>query len=454
MKRYAFEALWQGRAWVEPAVVTVDDKGVIQEISQGVAPAGAEVVPGWALPGVPNAHSHAFQFALAGLTEHVAPGKTDDDFWSWREAMYDLALKIGPDAVEAIAAYVFAEMVGRGFTAVAEFHYLQHQPDGRPYHEPTLMAEALCRAATRAGIRLTLIPVHYHFGDFAKPASARQRRFLFDGATAYLDFATACAAVARRHAHGIGGGVHSLRASSAEETKAIFKALPDAWPRHLHVAEQRKEVEACVAALGRRPVTWVLENLSLDRRFHLVHATHADESEVRAIAATGANVVLCPTTEANLGDGFFPLALYRECGGRFSIGTDSHIGIDPWEELRLLDYGQRLRLEQRNPLCRAGESSGEVLLRETALSGACAMGRSGKSFLGVGDSLDAVVVDASDPLNGRLSRERRIDTRVFANGSRPLLGTMIGGQWAARAGVHLRRDELAAAARQAFENCR
>ncbi len=449
MKRFHFEALWQETGWLEKAVVSVDERGKIAKVESGT-PEGAESIAGWALPGIPNAHSHAFQFALAGMAEHVPEGRKDDDFWSWRQVMYELALSVEPEGVQAIAAYAYSEMVARGFTSVAEFHYLHHQPDGLPYADPTVMAEALCRAANQAGIKLTLVPVHYHFGDFGKPASPRQRRFLFESADAYLKFATLCAAVAKKHGQTSGGGVHSLRASSPEETKAIFKALPKEWPRHLHLAEQKKEVDACVASLGKRPVTWALENLSLDERFHLVHATHSDERETRALAKSGANVVLCPTTEGNLGDGIFPLALYQQCGGRFSLGTDSHVGIDPWEELRLLEYGQRLTLQKRNPLCRPGESSGEGLLKAVVASGARAMGRAGKKGFVVGDAFDAVVIDASDPLNAALRPKFRIDTRVFAGGSGPLLGTLIDGIWVARAGRHLQREALATAARLAL----
>ncbi len=454
MKKFAFDGLWQGKKWIESAVVTVGAKGIIESVGSGPAPSDAEKVPGFALPGVPNAHSHAFQFALAGLAEHIPAAQTSDDFWSWREAMYGLALEIGPETTEAIAAYLYGELAAKGFTSVAEFHYLHHQTDGTAYSDRTAIAESLCRAATKAGIRLTLVPVHYAHSDFGKPPTARQRRFLFKGAKDYLDFAGLCAAVCKRHGHGIGGGVHSLRASSFEETKEIFRALPAEWPRHLHIAEQKKEVDACVKASGKRPVEWALEHLGLGEKFHLVHATHTNEAEVSGLAASGANVVLCPTTEGNLGDGFFDAAAYLEAGGRFSIGTDSHVGIDPWEEFRLLDYGQRLRLERRNPLCQPGKSSGEVLLREAVLSGARAMGLSGKSFLEKGDFLDAAVLAKDDPFLGALRREHRIDTRIYAGGAQPLFGTLVAGEWVSKSGRHVRRDSLAEAARAAFANRR
>jgi formimidoylglutamate deiminase len=451
---FAFEALWQGDRWIEQALVETDDKGIIRSVASGTAPAAAETVPGWALPGVPNAHSHAFQFAIGGLTEALSPGAKGDDFWSWREAMYALALTVGPEAVEAIAAYLYAELLARGFTSVAEFHYLHLDPNGSPYAEPTALAEALCRAAAASGIRLTLGPVHYRLGDFGKSASPRQKRFLFKDAASYLTFAELCAKVAARYGQRIGGGVHSLRASPPDDTIEIFKKLPASWPRHLHIAEQQKEVEACRKALGKRPVEWALENLAVDARFHLVHATHMERAECEALARSGAQVVLCPTTEANLGDGLFDLVTYKKAGGRFSIGTDSHVGIDPWEELRLLEYGQRLTLQKRNPLCAPGEGTGDLLLKEVVGSGERAMGGSGAGFLRVGDPLDAAVVGAEEALAWGLRPEHRVGSRIFAGGLGPLFGTMVGGRWVARGGAHLEREKLAAAARQALGNRR
>jgi formimidoylglutamate deiminase len=448
VKTFQFSGLWGTRGWTEPAFVKVDEKGIIQSLSdRNETNEKVEAVAGWALPGVPNTHSHAFQYAMAGLTEHLPAGHASDDFWSWREAMYTLALAITPEQMRALAAYLYSEMLRRGYTAVVEFHYVHHRPDGSPFPSTTQNAEALCEAATAAGIRLTLVPVHYRSGDFGQGASTRQRRFVFDGAEAYLKYAEQCAALARRLGHGVGGGVHSLRASPPEDTLRIFKDLPRDWPRHLHIAEQQKEVDGCLSTLKMRPVEWLLKNASPDGRFHFVHSTQVTTEEVRGIAAAKAHVVLCPTTEGNLGDGVFPLKEYLDAGGRFSIGTDSQVGLNPWEELRWADYQQRLRLHRRNPFCRGDDESGEILLRSAVQSGGRALGRNTDSFLEPGDPLDAVVVDGADPLWDGLQATRRVSTQIFAPSGRPLLGTIVAGRWVAQEGHHLKEDSLCAAFR-------
>lgn len=449
MKWFRFRGLWGEKGWTEPAYVEIDDNGIIRRVMARGDDAESEAVNGWALPGVPNSHSHAFQYAMAGLTEHLPAGRSGDDFWSWRETMYELALSITPEQLVPIAAQLYAEMLRLGFTSVAEFHYLHHRPDGSPYPQGTALAEALCEAASMSGIRLTLVPVHYRMKDFGESASARQRRFLFASADAYLNHAEKCATMAKRFGFSMGGGVHSLRASPPEDSLRILRDLPKDWPRHLHIAEQTKEVDSCLRALGRRPVEWLLENIAIDSRFHLVHATHCTLQEAQGLARAGAHVVLCPTTEANLGDGIFPLEEYWKAGGRISIGTDSQVGLDPWEELRWADYVQRLRLERRNPLCGPGEDSGESLLRSAVQTGGRATGRPTGSFLGPGDPLDAVIVDAKDPFWEGLPASRRIATRIFAPASRPLLGTLVGGRWVARDGRHLKADALMRGLREA-----
>lgn len=448
MKAFHFRGLWRD-SWIEPARVNVDAKGVITSIEAKPAVAGDEVVDGWALPGIPNAHSHAFQAAMAGRAEFLPPGSDSDDFWSWREAMYDRALALTPESASAIAGFLYGALAARGFTSVAEFHYLHLDPDGNPYADPLVLAKAHFDAASRAGIRLTLVPVHYQTGDFDQPASARQRRFLFKGADAYLKHAEAVAIEAKRRGHRSGGGVHSLRASPREETLAVFRGLARDLPRHLHIAEQKKEVEAGERAWGKRPLTWALENLGLDERFHLVHATHATESELKGVASSGAHVVLCPTTEGNLGDGLFPLKAYRSLGGKFSIGTDSHIGVDPFEELRLLEYGQRLHHLAREPLCRPGEDAGEILFAEAVRSGRKAVGEGGTA-LAVGSALDAAVVSAREPAYAGSTAARRISIRVFTSMQGPLFGTLVGGKWVAREGRSVSHASLAEAFRKSF----
>ncbi|MDJ0842195.1 MAG: formimidoylglutamate deiminase, partial [Acidobacteriota bacterium] len=374
MKTWQFQGILTETGWLLPGWVQLDDTGNILAVGQGEAPEDAHRIAGYALPGFQNAHSHAFQYAMAGIAEHLtAP---DDDFWSWREAMYRLALSIDPDDMEAIAAMLYAEMVRHGYTSVAEFHYLHHAPDGKPYADPAEMGARLVAAAERAGIRLTLVPVFYQTGDFGKPALPEQRRFIFPDLDAWRGHLEASAAVTARSPNAaLGGGLHSLRAARPEDVAAIFEAVPQGAPKHIHIAEQTKEVDTCLKVLGKRPVEWLMEHVDLDDTFHLVHATHMTEEETRAVARSGASVVLCPSTEGNLGDGFFNLPTYLAEGGSFSIGTDSHIGLSPMEELRWLDYGRRLFNRKRNVLCmRAGQDSGAIAYGKSLLGGRRAMG--------------------------------------------------------------------------------
>ena len=312
------QGLLRRGGWLEPAYVAVDAQGRILQVVDA-APAAdihVEEIPGYAIPGFQNAHSHAFQYAMAGLAEHLPAQAARDDFWSWRQAMYGLAQRVSPDEVEAIASMLYSEMLRCGYTAVTEFHYLHHDVSGAPYKNPAEMGARLMAAAARAGIHLTLVPVLYRQGGFGRPAMPAQRRFLADGLDSYARLLEAThAAAARQSGTLVGVGVHSLRAVPPDEVRALL-GQPFTGPAHLHVAEQSQEVKDCVAHLGQRPVAWLLANLPLDQRFNLVHATHLDADEVQQLAATDATVVLCPSTEGNLGDGFYPLQDYLAPAGR------------------------------------------------------------------------------------------------------------------------------------------
>lgn len=299
------------------------------------------------LPGIPNTHSHAFQRAMAGLAERQTDRQ--DSFWTWREVMYRFAGRVTPESLHDIAAQVYVEMLQAGYTSVCEFHYLHHQADGRQYDDPAAMSLALIAAAREAGIRLTLLPVLYMTGGFdGRALSDRQRRFghSVDSYLALLQRLRGMEDPMLR----IGLALHSLRAVPQEAMREIFRDpqanLPQ--PIHIHVSEQSVEVSECVAVRGSRPVEWLLANAPVDDSWTLVHATHLNEGEVIGIAESGAVVALCPTTEANLGDGLFPLRSYLDHGGRFAIGSDSNVSVSPVEELRWLEYGQRLAGRKRN----------------------------------------------------------------------------------------------------------
>ena len=345
---------------------------------------------------MPNLHSHAFQRAMAGLAERK--GRADDSFWTWRETMYAFAATVGPDQLRAIAAQLYVEMLKAGYTHVCEFHYLHHQPDGSSYAEPAAMSLALIDAAREAGIGLTLLPVLYMTGGFdGRALTARQRRFGHDVA-GYL----ALLETLRRHESThvrIGVAFHSLRAVPLQAMREVLDhELSAEGPIHIHIAEQIGEVQDCLATRGARPVEWLFDHAPVDSRWCLVHATHLTEAETLQIAGSGAVAGLCPTTEANLGDGLFPLAAFQDAGGTLGIGSDSHISVSPVEELRWLEYGQRLSTRHRNIAARhQGDSVGETLWRAALRGGRQAAGLPPDAWQ-PGSRADMIVLDDTAPL--------------------------------------------------------
>lgn len=393
---------------------------------------------GWRLPGLPNLHSHAFQRAMAGLAERCAdPSRNEhDSFWTWRETMYRFAARMTPDAMRAVATQLYVEMLEAGYTSVCEFHYLHHQPDGRPYASADAMSAALVEAAHETGIRLTLLPVLYMTGGFdGRPLSERQRRFGLE-VDAFLRLVEMLRA---RENDGLRVGIafHSLRAVPEAAMHAVLAALPADVPVHVHIAEQVGEVQDCLAVRNARPVEWLYDHVDVDARWTLVHATHLTPAETARIAASGATVALCPTTEANLGDGLFPLRAYLDAGGRWGIGSDSHISISPVEELRWLEYGQRLATRRRNiAVARGGNSVGETLLRG-ALAG-------GEHATGFGATGDTVVLDAEAPTLVGATADDVVDRWIFS-GNRPSVRDVhVAGRQLVIGGRHVDRDVIAA----------
>lgn len=450
LRYFRFKGLLQHEQWLSPAYVGVDDQGLVQYLST-VAPVegtGIEAIDGLAVPGFQNAHSHAFQYAMAGWTESHPPG-TDDDFWSWREAMYRCALSVDPDQVEAIAAMLFAEMVRHGYTHVAEFHYLHHDPTGKPYAHLAEMGERIIAAAKKAVIRLTLIPVFYQRSTFGQPPNERQRRFISATLDDYLKLLdTSRQAVAKNPGTGLGFSVHSLRAVDFNDIIQTFRSGPANLPFHLHVAEQKKEIADCVAFCGSRPMQWVLDNLPVNDRFNLVHATHLDDVEVKRLAQSGAQVVLCPSTEGNLGDGIFRMKEYVSMGGRWTIGTDSHIGINPLEELRMIDYRQRLMTNRRNTF--SGDA-GHYMINECVSRGRVAMGLQGKENFSPGQPFDAVVYKAGTHLLEEAHPSTWSAIIVYTSDSSRVLGTMIDGRWVVKDQHHVRGQSIKQEFRKAMK---
>ena len=388
---------------------------------------------GWELPGIANLHSHAFQRAMAGLAER----QTDpaDSFWTWRETMYRMAARFDPELLRDVAAQLYVEMLEAGYTAVCEFHYLHHAPDGCPYEDAAAMSRALIDAARETGIRLTLLPVLYMTGGFDGRALAeRQRRFGHD-VGAYLQLLDALRAQ-QDDTLRIGCALHSLRAVPEDAMRDVLAALPGDSRIHIHIAEQIAEVEECVHQRGARPVQWLLDHAPVDRRWTLVHATHLDASEIAGIAASRATVAICTTTEANLGDGLFPLRAFMDAGGRFGIGSDSHVSTSPVEELRWLEYGQRLVTRRRNVAVGASTSVGESLLSQVLDSAADASAQATRD--------DRVVVDAQAPVLAGATQDESVDRWLFS-GHRPVVREVdVAGRGVVRDGAHVAREAIAA----------
>jgi formimidoylglutamate deiminase len=421
--------------WLRDAVVTIDDRGLIADVSARARP-GTERIAGAALPGLPNLHSHAFQRGMAGLSEHA--GDSEDSFWTWREAMYRFLDTIDPDDAEAIAAMAYVEMLEGGFTVVGEFHYLHHDPAGRPYANPAEMAVRHVAAAAHTGIGMTLLPVFYAHGNFAGvPPTQGQRRFLSD----LDDFARlheASGRALRDLPHGVlGVAPHSLRAVSLQELASLLRAHP-AGPVHIHVSEQVKEVADCMAAHACRPVELLLAEAPVDSRWCLIHATHADARERAAIAASGAVVGLCPVTESNLGDGIFGAVDFRAAGGRLGVGTDSNILLSAPLELRTLEYSQRLSTLRRNALAPRNGSTARTLYDAARVGGAQALGL-GPAGLVAGARADVVVLDTSDVTLAQRSGDLLLDALVFSGGERAIREVWSAGVRVVEDGRHIAR---------------
>ncbi len=428
MHYFKFNALLQKANWLTPTYIGVDDSGIIQYLDS-VAPNEAiaiEAVQGFALPGFQNAHSHAFQYAMAGLAENHPLG-TDDDFWTWREEMYKCALSVDPDQAEAIATMLYAEMVRHGYTQVAEFHYLHHDKDGKTYAQLAEMGERMVCAAKKAGIKITLIPVFYQKGNFGVEPQPRQRRFISKTIDDYFKLLEASKVVINNHPHAsLGFSVHSLRAVDLPDVLKTFQQGPKELPFHIHVSEQKKEVEDCIEYCDKRPMQWLLDNLEVNERFHLVHSTHLNDDELTRLAKSKANVVLCPSTEGNLGDGIFRMKEFVKLGGHWSIGTDSHIGINPMEEFRMIDYRQRLVTNKRNTF--DGDAA-QAMINESVTQGRLAMGRKAADHFEIGQPFDALVISATTHLLADTSKKNRLATILFTGDSGRNIGTIVNGKW-------------------------
>ena len=437
MHTLAPQHLWRAGAWQSGQALKLGGDGSLAATLPDDT--SAALTAKWMLPGIPNTHSHAFQRAMAGLAEHQT--RSDDSFWTWREIMYGFAARIGPDELHAIAAQLYVEMLKAGYTSVCEFHYLHHQPDGTPYADPAAMSQALIAAAHETGIGLTLLPTLYLSGGFdGRPLSERQRRFGHD-VDRYLALIESLRASQTAQCN-VGIALHSLRAVPEAAMREVLDAVAaygERFPIHIHIAEQIGEVQDCLAIRNARPVEWLLDHAPVDARWTLVHATHMTPDETERVARSGATVSICPTTEANLGDGLFPLRAYLDAGGSFAIGSDSHISVSPVEELRWLEYGQRLAVRRRNIAVSALQPSVGETLYAGALRGGVASTQRDVGALDEGRRADLIVLDEHAAQLAARDTSNVLDSWIFAGNANLVRDVMVGGEWRVRDGRH--RDE-------------
>ncbi|MBR0823944.1 formimidoylglutamate deiminase [Bradyrhizobium manausense] len=410
MTRLHFTSALLPSGWADDVRLDVAD-GTIAGIKVGVAPDGKDERHGLAVPGIASLHSHAFQRGMAGLAE--TRGDSADTFWTWRETMYRFALAMTPDDVESVATLLYVEMLEQGFTRVGEFHYLHHDHDGRPYADIAEMATRIAHAAETSGIGLTLLPSFYAHGGLGGAAPhAGQRRFICSVDLFAKLMAASRKAIGTLRGANIGIAPHSLRAVSPDELAAIIP-LADGGPVHIHAAEQTQEVEDCLAWSGQPPVEWLLDHAPVDRRWCLIHATHTTPAEITAFAEAGAVAGLCPITEGSLGDGIFPAREFVSAGGRFGVGTDSNVLVGVADELRQLEYGQRLTHRERNVLSGGpGVSTGRALLDGALAGGAQALAQPIVG-LAVGARADIVTLDTNHPSLAGRRRDAVLDGWIF-----------------------------------------
>lgn len=429
-------------------LLEVDAGGFIGAITPGVVnpPADAERLCGPVIPGMPNVHSHAFQRAMAGLTEARGPG--EDSFWTWRQRMYAFVGRIEPEHVQNIAAQLYVEMLQAGYTTVGEFHYLHHQADGTAYETPSEMSNRIIAAAREAGIAITHLPVLYACSGFGGVAAeSGQRRFLNDSDS----FAGLVENLVNTYRGDplvrIGIAPHSLRAVTRDQVLHAVDTISRqdfAAPIHLHIAEQTREVEECIAWSGQRPVEWLLNNIAVDQRWCLVHATYANGRERDRLAQGDAVVGLCPTTEANLGDGIFPASEFLTAGGHMGIGSDSNVSVSVIEELRLLEYAQRLSHRRRAMLASAESPAVGRYLYDAALAGGARALAQPVGALRVGLRADLVVLDGETPALAQKAGDAILDSLVFAAKHSSIRDVMVAGRWRIRDGRHEHEDSILA----------
>jgi len=447
---FARHALLPG-GWQRDVLLEWDAHGDLTRVAAHAKPPLNVARADYVVPGMVNLHSHAFQRALGGLTERA--GDNPDSFWTWRDLMYRFAARITPEQIEAIAAQLFAECLRHGYTSVCEFHYLQRDLDGSAYARPAETAERVAAAAQAAGMGLTLLPVLYsHAGFGAQALTPAQARFRTD-VDEVLGIVGALESL-RSGQLEVGAAPHSLRAAGIDQIQALLEGMPATRPLHIHIAEQQAEVAQCLASVGARPVAYLMDRVAIDARWCLVHATHLDGIEISALAHSSAVAGLCPTTEANLGDGLFPFEAYSAAGGRFGIGSDSHVSQSPVEELRWLEYGQRLQHRRRNIAATQEQRNVADYLWQAALRGGAQAAGRRVGALESGKRADLLVLDGSHPNLDGVADAEVLGRLVFCGNDNLVRDVLCGGRWVVQGGRHMAQDTLAQRYRQAIRQLR
>jgi len=452
MKYYQCEQLYTGSQWLDNAVIGIE-QGVIQSVEVDSSQLVDAIIEGIVVPGMINLHSHAFQRSIAGLSEYR--GNPTDSFWSWRDIMYRFVGKMSADDIHVIAKQLYIEMVTSGYTSCVEFHYSHHQADGSHYDDVAELSMQVMQAAVDAGIRQTHCPVFYAYSGFGQlPPSDGQKRFI----NSVESYSNILDRVAHKSGESpllsFGIAPHSLRAADKQQISAIVDKLNsynNQAPIHIHISEQTKEVDDCVEYYGMRPVQWLYDNFNVSNRWCLIHATHLTEQEVSDIAQSGAIAGLCPTTEANLGDGIFPMESFIEQGGAWGIGSDSHISVSPVEELRWLEYQNRLLKCQRAVLVsEQSKHVGTTLYSQALKGGAQALGQN-VGAIEVGKKADLVVLDKNSAHLTSLKHDFALDAWMFSGNQNLVKDVMVEGEWVVESGVHSLASESLAAYQKVIE---
>ena len=427
-----------GFQWHEQVRIHIDG-GRVSNWSVSTAPSPNDELVDIVIPGIPNAHSHVFQRALAGHCEGKGPNDKDD-FWSWRSQMYELAEQLNPDTLKPIARLAFAEMLAAGYTTVAEFHYLHRTSNGK--YEVNDMFNAIAEAADDVGIRLTYLPILYERAGFGQSNLNKVQRLFKLTLDDYVDHFRYALESPGSHIS-VGLGLHSLRAVSEPSVAQVANlAQVEGCPVHIHIAEQTAEVDECIATHGARPIQWLLENIEVDDNWCLVHATHADVKELTSLANSTAVICLCPTTEGNLGDGIFPIKVWSTLGGGLAIGSDSQISVNPFEELRWVEYGHRLLFRTRNVIAdKPDTQTGELLFRDAVAGGNQACGDT-RIPLETGSTADLITLKEDGPTLAGHCSKTIFDALVFSGTHHTIDRVMVGGTWVVRDGKHIASTTL------------